>query len=76
MLNNHNPFSYHHIGSVDIEEIESIITKIQISMNSNLHTEMLDELKLKIRKYAHCYIFYSKEHNAFILEPWGEIDDA
>lgn len=76
MLKQNPDFSYIHIGSVNIEELESILTKVQISMISDLYTEMLNEIKTKIRKNAYCHVYYSKDHNAFVLEPWGEVSDV
>lgn len=38
------------------------------------NNEWIKELTKKIKDYEYCYVFYSKKHNAFLLEPWGEKD--
>jgi hypothetical protein len=59
--------SYRHIGSVNIEDLESILNKI------SKESEWIKDILIKgIKNYAYCFVYYSKEQNAFVLEPWGE----
>lgn len=67
MLTKHDEFSYRHVSSIDIEDLEYMLNKMP-------NNEWIKELTKKIKDYEYCYVFYSKKHNAFLLEPWGEKD--